>query len=417
VSDLPPGWEWATVGSIAESLVDGPFGSNLKTEHYQPSGVRVIRLQNIADGRFDDSDKAFITEEHAQKLSRHGARPGDVLIASMGDTLPRVCIVPPKIRSAIVKADCFRLRTHQGISPDFVAHMLSAPQTRQLASTQIAGVGRPRLNLRKVSALTIPIPPAAEQDRIVTAVEEQFSRLDAGIAALQRAQRNQKRSRAVVLDAAVSGKLMETSDDCWEELTLGELVDDIQAGKSFKCEERPADLDEWGVVKVSAMTWGRFRESENKTIVDNRRVDPRFEIHPGDLLVSRSNTVEYVGAAVLVDKCRPQLLLSDKSIRLVPNAKVLPEWLLISLRTSFGRRYIESVATGTSDSMRNISQPKLRALKVMLPPIDIQARLIAEVDRIMSQMERLDESLNGIRRSAQALRSSILSAAFSGNLT
>ena len=58
MSDLPVGWNWATVGSVAESLVDGPFGSNLKTEHYQSNGVRVIRLQNIADGQFNDQDKA-----------------------------------------------------------------------------------------------------------------------------------------------------------------------------------------------------------------------------------------------------------------------------------------------------------------------------------------------------------------------
>jgi type I restriction enzyme S subunit len=165
------------------------------------------------------------------------------------------------------------------------------------------------------------------------------------------------------------------------------------------------------------MTWGRFRESENKIVVDHQRVDPRFEINPGDLLVSRANTVEYVGAAVLVGKCRSRLLLSDKSLRLVPNSKALPEWLLISLRTSWARRYIESAATGTSDSMRNISQPSLKALRITLPPIDVQSRLVGEVDRLMSQIERLEESLGHNRRSAQALRSSILSAAFSGELT
>jgi type I restriction enzyme, S subunit len=136
----------------------------------------------------------------------------------------------------------------------------------------------------------------------------------------------------------------------------------------------------------------------------------------GDLLVSRANTVEYVGAAVLVGKCRPRLLLSDKSLRLVPNSKVLPGWLLISLRASSARRYIESVATGTSDSMRNISQPKLKALRITLPPIEIQSQIVAEVDRLVSQIEQLDESLRKTRRSAQALRASILFAAFSGML-
>ena len=82
----------------------------------------------------------------------------------------------------------------------------------------------------------------------------------------------------------------------------------------------PLPLDEWGVIKVSAMTWGEFRETENKTVLEGRAVDPRMEIHPGDLLVSRANTVDYVGAVVMVHECRPRLLLSDKSLRLYPRA-------------------------------------------------------------------------------------------------
>jgi type I restriction enzyme S subunit len=417
MNKLPPGWEETTVGSIAESLVDGPFGSNLKTEHYQSSGVRVIRLQNIADGRFDDTDKAYIAPTHARALNRHEALPGDVLIAALGDVLPRVCLVPPDIDSAVVKADCFRLRPHKGISPRYLAYILSAPQVRKRASIEIAGIGRPRLNLRKVSSLAIPIPPSAEQERIVEVIEEQFSRLDAGTAALGRAQENLKRMRTGVLDAAVNGALMDGSDGKWEKVALGDLLDGIHAGKSFKCAERPSNPDEWGVVKVSAMTWGEFQEDQNKTVMGNHAVDPRFEISPGDLLVSRANTVEYVGAAVLVRKCRPRLLLSDKSLRLVPNSRVLPEWLLISLRTASARKYIESVATGTSDSMRNISQPKLKALNIILPPIEVQARLVTEVDQMMSQVEQLEKSLGDTRRAVHALRSSILAAAFSGRLS
>src|SRR5258706_4675881 len=97
MTELPQGWEELRVGDVAASLIDGPFGSNLKTEHYTADGVRVIRLQNMADGHFDDTDKAFISEERYQLLSRHDAQPGDVLIAALADVLPRPCLVPPKL--------------------------------------------------------------------------------------------------------------------------------------------------------------------------------------------------------------------------------------------------------------------------------------------------------------------------------
>jgi hypothetical protein len=224
MNDLPHGWAEASVGSIAESLIDGPFGSNLKTEHYQPTGARVIRLQNIADGRFDDRDKAHISLARYDSLKRHEARPGDVLIAALGEVLPRVCLVPPDIGPAIVKADCFRLRPHQGISANYLAFILSAPQIRKRASIEIAGVGRPRLNLRKVSALGIPIPPNAEQERIVAAIEEQFSRLDAGVTALERARQNLMRMRTAVLQAAVSGTLTATDQSMWTTRRIADVA-------------------------------------------------------------------------------------------------------------------------------------------------------------------------------------------------
>ena len=82
------------------------------------------------------------------------------------------------------------------------------------------------------------------------------------------------------------------------------------------------------------------------------------------LLPSRANTSSYVGAAVYVDDTRPRLALSDKSLRLVPHADVEPRWLQQALSAPAVRRQISHLATGTKDSMRNISQQAL--LTVML---------------------------------------------------
>jgi type I restriction enzyme S subunit len=262
----------------------------------------------------------------------------------------------------------------------------------------------------------IPLPPIDDQLRIVAAIEEQFSRLDAGVAALQSSWTKLRLMRRALLHSAVTGKLIGATTDGWKIATLGELVTDIHAGKSFKCEERPAQPDEWGVIKVSAMTWGEFLERENKTVLPGREIDMRMEIREGDLLVSRANTVDYVGAVVLVRKTRPRLLLSDKSLRLLLSSAVLPEWLVITLRSPDARRYIEGVATGTSDSMRNISQPKLRALQVPLPPIDVQRELIAEVARQSAVIAELDSAIKRQLTRADRLRSSILADAYAGRL-
>lgn len=111
---IPREWEIKALNEIVASAVDGPFGSNLKTEHYvNEPGVRVVRLQNIASSRFDESDEAFVSTDHALSLQRHQVVPGDLLVASMGDgnhPLARACLYPAHLPPGIVKADCFRLR-------------------------------------------------------------------------------------------------------------------------------------------------------------------------------------------------------------------------------------------------------------------------------------------------------------------
>src|SRR5262249_30138540 len=75
----PKAWTTRTLGAVSIRFSDGPFGSNLKSEHYVEAGVRVIRLQNIGVGEFDDDDKAFISRDHFAGLQKHACLPGDIL--------------------------------------------------------------------------------------------------------------------------------------------------------------------------------------------------------------------------------------------------------------------------------------------------------------------------------------------------
>ncbi|MEU8313993.1 hypothetical protein [Micromonospora sp. NPDC049033] len=133
------------------------------------------------------------------------------------------------------------------------------------------------------------------------------------------------------------------------------------------------------------MTWGEFRESENKAVPPGRPVDPRFEIHPGDILVSRANTEQYVGAPVLVGSCRPKLLLSDKSLRLIPASGVDRMWLLNALASPFVRSQISTRASGQQDSMRNISQKALLGIELPIPPQAEQRQIVATLDGHLSR--------------------------------
>ena len=203
----------------------------------------------------------------------------------------------------------------------------------------------------------------------------------------------------------------------WRSVPLGQLVSRIEAGKSFQALPRPAREDEWGVIKVSAMSWGKFLQDENKAAAPGYVVNPAYEIRAGDLLLSRANTVELVGATVLVDETRPRLLLSDKSLRLVLHPGIDKRWLNYALSASSTRRQFENDATGTSNSMRNLSQKKILAAKIALPPVVEQREIVRRVDATLAAADRLASEIDRVARTLDSLSKASLAKAFRGELT
>ena len=172
---LPRAWELVRLGRCSRSLIDGPFGSNLKTEHYvDEPGTLVVRLQNIQKGTYDDTDRAWISNDHARRLSAFGVNPGDVLIASMGDEtyeVGRACLYPDNLDPAINKADCFRLRPDLGATnPEFLMNSLNTQFVQRQKERFAQGVTRRRMNLGNCRRLLVPLAPKPEQDLITEAL-------------------------------------------------------------------------------------------------------------------------------------------------------------------------------------------------------------------------------------------------------
>jgi len=155
-----------TIREVAERISDGPFGSNLKTEHYVTSGVRVIRLQNIGVGEFLDDDKVFISLDHYSKIRKHTCLPEDVIVGTLGDPNLRACILPHHVEIAVNKADCIQVRPNKNIvTAEYLCYLLNTPQMLTLASSYFHGETRTRISMSQVASLRIPIPPISVQKR------------------------------------------------------------------------------------------------------------------------------------------------------------------------------------------------------------------------------------------------------------
>ena len=167
---------------------------------------------------------------------------------------------------------------------------------------------------------------------------------------------------------------------------------------------------------MSAVTWGTYDESECKTVTDPEKVNPDYFIEVGDLLFSRANTIQLVGACVIVGRISRRTMLSDKILRLRTNDTAWDRWLLWVLRSLHGRQQIESLATGNQDSMRNIGQGRIRQIAVPVPPASERDRILAEVERRLSITERTERTVERNLLRCTRLRQSILKRAFEGKL-
>jgi type I restriction enzyme S subunit len=390
---------------------------------------------------------------------------GDVLFAKITPCMEngKMAIVPKLVNGYGFGSTEFHvLRPKPGMDAKYIYYYVSSQAFRGEAERYMTGaVGQKRVSTTYLKQSTIPVAPFDQQKRIVAEIEKQFSRLDEAVANLKRVKANLKRYKAAVLKAAVEGRLVETEAELahregrsyetgaqllqriletrrsqWQgkgkykepaapdttdlpELPVGwawtdcdVVLDRIEAGASFKCAERPPVGEETGVLKVSAVTWGVFNEQESKTCMDPDRIEERYLIQEGDFLFSRANTIDLVGACVIVRHVSKRLMLSDKTLRFRISSLVSEEWLLICLRSKWGRLEIQRLATGNQESMRNIGQDRIRKIRIPLPPLCEQIRVTTEIDRWFSLCEVTQAQVIQNLNRASGLRTSILSAAF-----
>jgi type I restriction enzyme S subunit len=379
----------------------------------------------------------------------------------------------PKICTNFVRL----LRTSGDIDSRFINSYLSFfYASGEIRDYQAGSNNLRNLKFNDYLGIDIPIPPLNEQHRIVAKIEEMFSELDKGIENLKTARAQLKVYRQALLKHAFEGKLtaqwradnqgkLENSEallkriqqeraqryqqqlaeweatggskpkapkllvpltaeelaelpelpEGWGWCKLGDFIDSIDAGKSFKCDEREPRANEIGVAKVSAVTWGEYDESESKTCTDTSKENEAYLIRSGDFILSRANTIDLVGACVIARKVTKKIMLSDKTLRISFDG-LSQEYFLQYLGSRIGRKQIMRLSTGNQESMRNIGQDRIRSIAVPIcSGVEADAVIESLAARI-SEVDQLELTITTSLQQAEALRQSILKRAFSGQL-
>ena len=433
--ELPDGWVEA---SVAEVSIDVSSGFASGRHNSESVGVPHLRPMNVnRNGEIDLGKVKYVAADAGDRRLAFG----DVLFNNTNSpVLVGKTAAYLSHNEAAFSNHMTRVRLHLGVNPSFVARQLhdmwASGAFSHLISNHVnqASIASSRL----ASDVRLRVAPLAEQERIVSAIDEAFSKLDAGEAGLRTVRQLLKRMREAVLAAAVTGRLvpqdpkdtdaatliadlgvesgsnLELGDlpDGWCWSTLGDVSSSAGYGSSVKCGYDAAGV---GVLRIPNIQRGRLDLGDLKRAPPGAIPDDLL-LAPGDLLIVRTN-----GSRDLIGRSAPVTQVTGCSfasylIRFRLNAAVVEgEYVSLMLSSSAWRRSLEGSAA-SSAGQYNLSLRTLEPMVVALPPPAEQRRIVAEVDRQLSFIEACERSVAvGLAR-ASAFRRSVLKAAFEGRL-
>jgi type I restriction enzyme, S subunit len=389
-------WKIEKLGDLCQIEV-GKTPSRKKPEYFGV-GFTWLSIADMNGSLFIEKSKEQITEK-AIADTKIKIVPANTVLYSFKLSIGKINIskIPLYTNEAIA---ALKIKTPLELDTKFLYYALSQQDFSHLGEKAVKGI---TLNKEKLNKLTISLPDISTQQRIVTILDEAGTLRKADTELLAK------------YDELVQASFLQLFGDPiknqkkWEIVQLKNVLLDLVAGSSFGGEDKMLAEDEMGVLKVSAVTRGYFNCDEfkavKKELIKNKIIIPQ----KGDLLFSRANTRELVGATCIVDKDYPYLFLPDKLWRIdLDLNKCNKYYLKFLISYEAFRNTLTKTATGTSGSMLNISMDKLRTLEIPLPPIRLQNHFAQIAQEIEEQKIIAKQQL----QQSEALFQSLLQKAF-----
>ncbi|MCO5273571.1 MAG: hypothetical protein M9900_01460 [Flavobacteriales bacterium] len=378
------------------------------------------------DGRIS---KRKLVEGRSYTMDLWFARPGDLLVAKIDLKNGAIAIVPEEWENVAVTNHFVPFQIdHKRVVPEYLHRVFQMGVFRDLLwRNKVGAEGRKEVKLEFFLDQCVPLPPLATQRSIVAhwqAGMQQAAALEAkakelveeaqagfertlGINAPQES--DQRKAFAIdfmaidrwgvraTLTHALKGA--QGHDDFPIE-RLGNVIVGLENGWSPKCYDRPANGTEWGVLKLGAVSFGRFNDAENKALPKAFVPKENLEVRAGDVLIIRGNVLRLVGAFAYVDATRPKLMLPDLIFRVKFKRERLldPQFLVALMHCADLRQQIESAATGTSPTMKKVTVGSILNLEFPLPPIDRQRELLKPMTAALSQSTKLKDQAETKRK-------------------
>lgn len=400
--EVPENWVWVRLGSLAQDMADGPFGSNLKTEHYTNNKeVRIIQLSNIGENGWREDNKKYTTFEHAKVIARSKVEAGDIVIAKM---MPagRAIICPSYEQQYVLSSDAVKFVPNSLVDNNFCCKGINSHFFQTLVQENTQGITRARTSIKKLKGYPFPLPPLSEQQRIVERIEELFAKLDEAKERLQEVADSFAVRKAAILHKAFTGELTKqwrrengVRDESWEEKKLSEITEN----QDFK------------------------RIPLSKSQRDN--MNRIYDYYGASGIIDKVDDYIFEGKKLLIGEDGANLVTRSKDIAFIADGKywvnnhahildVKDTVLLMYLCNYINNMDLIPYVTGSAQP--KLTQAKMNNIKIFLPTLPEQHEIVRLIDDLLARERAAQQAAEQALASIDLMKKSILARAFRGEL-
>lgn len=388
---LPYGWEWVNLSTLIDELESGrrPKGGvkGIFTGIPSISGEHMTK-----DGGFEFSKLRYVPEKFAETLNQGWIKPGDILIVKDGATTGKASFIDNSFPfpKAVINEHVFRLQADSNkILQKFLFYFLFSIMGQQMILSSYRGAAVGGINRNFVQGVNIPLPfpndlerSFTEQHRIVAQVQGLLSDVRDAVKLSNAISNDINNLPASIFDHLLDKDVQYASFE-------GFLSEGMRNGANISLDSKGGE----GITfaKVGIVNSGKMDPAEVKKVDMELDNDSPYWMKQNDIFVSRGNTIDLVGRAAVYEGYPQECAYPDLLIRVrVDPQKANPHFIAQYFHSNHARQYIESVATGTSASMKKISQQKLREMPI--PNISLN-----EQDNIAIYIDKVNQEVNSIR--------------------
>ena len=383
MTNLPKNWTETTLNDVAEYI----NGRAFKPSEWETEGVPIVRIQNLNDynAPFNYSTKSY---EDIFKIKN-----GDLLFAwaaSLGAYIWQG-------ETAWLNQHIFKIIPK--IDKDFLFYSLSF-KVKELYSKS-HGSGMVHITKGAFLESLIPLPPLAEQERIVAKIEELFAGIDAGVENLKSVKNQIALYRQSVLKSAF--------DNQTKKEMLKNFIIEINYGTSEKTNDDASGIP---VLRMGDIQNGKLRFNKLKYL--KKITDKKLLLQKGDLLFNRTNSAELVGKSAVFNS---DFVCSFASylIKVRFSEKLNSDYVCFYINSPYGKAWAKTQLT-QQVGQANINSQKLQALQIPVPSLDEQKRIVAEIESRFERADALETAVDRALSNAEKLKQAVLKKAFSGEL-